>query len=492
MLQIPEPGASARKAQFQQVKRILLGIIAFPLIQTSVPAGQNITLMWNPSPGTDVSGYAIYRGTNSGAYTTRFDAGNRTSLTVSNLTAGVNYYFVATAYIASGLESLPSNEIAQTVEASTNAAPTITGIPNQTIDSGGSAGPLSFRILDLETIPASLTVTSSSSNPQLVPAGNLVFGGYSSNRTITVSALAGLTGSAVITVLVSDGELSASSLFTVNVVNPPPVVALISPADGAAFTLPAAITLSAGVTPNGHSIAAVDFYDSGTLLGELTTAPFTLTRTNWLPGNHTLTARVLYDSGSVMDSTAIHVVVSGLPAPWQSADIGTIIAGSATESRGLYLVQGAGNLSGAADNFSMVYQPLSGNGEIKTRLYSMENTGVDGRIGVIIRESLNKGSRYAFVGASPDGRFRWQFRNATGGKTSSTTSTTGTPPNAWTRLTRTGNTLAGYRSIDGTNWALVSSRNISMATNIYVGFAVASGKSNLLNAASFTNVIVVP
>ena len=31
-----------------------------------------------------------------------------------------------------------------------------------------------------------------------------------------------------------------------------------------------------------------------------------------------------------------------------------------------------------------------------------------------------------------------------------------------------------------------------MATNIYVGFAVASGTSNVLNNSTFTNVTVVP
>ena len=104
----------------------------------------------------------------------------------------------------------------------------------------------------------------------------------------------------------------------------------------------------------------------------------------------------------------------------------------------------------------------------------MENTGANGRIGVVIRETLSKGSKYAFIGTSPDGRFRWQYRNSTGGKTASTLSTTGAPPNIWTRLARSGNTLAGYKSIDGTNWSLVSSRNLSMATNIFVGLAVAS------------------
>ena len=161
-------------------------------------------------------------------------------------------------------------------------------------------------------------------------------------------------------------------------------------------------------------------------------------------------------------------------------------------SNGLYIVKGAGNISGTADNFRFVYQPLSGDGEIKVRLNSVENTGTSGRIGVMIRESLTSGSKYAFMGISPDGTFRWQRRTSTGGTTSSTTSGTGTPPNAWARLVRTNGMFYGYKSANGTNWTLVNSRNITMATNIYVGLAVASGSTTAVNTSTFTNVTVVP
>jgi hypothetical protein len=57
---------------------------------------------------------------------------------------------------------------------------------------------------------------------------------------------------------------------------------------------------------------------------------------------------------------------------------------------------------------------------------------------------------------------------------------------------RTGNALYGYKSSDGINWTQVDSRNITMATNIYIGLAVASGSSNTLNAVTFSNMTVVP
>src|SRR4051794_37898031 len=96
MRRIPDERASSCPTKLKRVSRTLLAITAFTLAQSSARAVQNINLVWNPSPDASVTGYAVYSGTNSGSYGTRFEAGNQTALTVSNLAAGVSYYFVAT------------------------------------------------------------------------------------------------------------------------------------------------------------------------------------------------------------------------------------------------------------------------------------------------------------------------------------------------------------------------------------------------------------
>ena len=70
---------------------------------------------------------------------------------------------------------------------------------------------------------------------------------------------------------------STSSAANVTVTNPPPTIALTSPANGASYTAPATINLAASVTANGHTITKVQFYNGATLLGEDTTAPYTFT-----------------------------------------------------------------------------------------------------------------------------------------------------------------------------------------------------------------------
>ena len=117
-----------------------------------------------------------------------------------------------------------------------NTAPTISDLADQTINEDSSTGPVSFTVGDAQTAAADLSVAGASSNQTLVPDANIVFGGSDSNRTVTVTPVANQSGSAVITVTVSDGLLSTNDTFTltVNAVNDPPVVTL--PAGTASYT----------------------------------------------------------------------------------------------------------------------------------------------------------------------------------------------------------------------------------------------------------------
>jgi hypothetical protein len=73
-----------------------------------------------------VSGYRLYQGGTSRVYTNWVDSGSTTQATISGLTVGKTYYFAATAYNSSGVESDYSSEVAYTVPASTNPVITLT------------------------------------------------------------------------------------------------------------------------------------------------------------------------------------------------------------------------------------------------------------------------------------------------------------------------------------------------------------------------------
>jgi hypothetical protein len=72
---------------------------------------QNVTLAWNLSTDPTVIGYNVYYGGASRNYTNTLNAGNVTNTTVKGLRAGTMYYFAATTYNSSGVQSPFSNEV---------------------------------------------------------------------------------------------------------------------------------------------------------------------------------------------------------------------------------------------------------------------------------------------------------------------------------------------------------------------------------------------
>lgn len=98
-----------------------------------------------------------------------------------------------------------------------NDPPAITFIADQVIENSGSTGPVAFTVGDAESDAAVLVVSAESSNAALVPSLNITFGGSGENRTINIANAPSLSGSAVITVSVSDGEAVTSRIFNVAV-----------------------------------------------------------------------------------------------------------------------------------------------------------------------------------------------------------------------------------------------------------------------------------
>lgn len=98
-----------------------------------------------------------------------------------------------------------------------NDAPVITSPTNQQIFTGNSINPLGFTVGDLDTIPALLEVTATSSNETLIPPSGMIITGSTTDRYVEIHPATGQLGSSTITLTVNDGGLSAQSAFHVTV-----------------------------------------------------------------------------------------------------------------------------------------------------------------------------------------------------------------------------------------------------------------------------------
>lgn len=90
-------------------KLLLVLLFCFICIPKSGFAA-TVTLAWDASTTTSVTGYKIYVSTTTMVYGNGIDVGKVLTYTVPNLLEGTKYYFVATAYNP-GAESDYSNEV---------------------------------------------------------------------------------------------------------------------------------------------------------------------------------------------------------------------------------------------------------------------------------------------------------------------------------------------------------------------------------------------
>jgi hypothetical protein len=134
-----------------------------------------------------------------------------------------------------------------------------------------------------------------------------------------------------------------------------------------------------------------------------------------------------------------------------------------------------------SDSFYFVRQPLAGNGSITVRvtsltgLYSTHGATAGGagsptagmtpgvqpwsKAGIIIKASTRQGAAYAamMVTGSHGVRMQWNFTHDTAGLAGKVSAASP----RWLRLTRSGDTITGYDSADGTHWTRVGTATLA-------------------------------
>jgi regulation of enolase protein 1 (concanavalin A-like superfamily) len=180
---------------------------------------------------------------------------------------------------------------------------------------------------------------------------------------------------------------------------------------------------------------------------------------------------------------------TALPPPWLHADVGAVgVAGSATYSNGTFTVKGSGaDIGGTADAFQFVYQPLTGDGTLTAHVEALGNTNPKAQAGVMIRETLDAGSRFADMLITPQNGASFQGRVQVGSSNFNDGGIAVTEP-YWIRITRAGNTFTGSISADGKTWSVKGRAEIPMAGTVMIGLAVTSCNNSVLDTAVIDSV----
>jgi regulation of enolase protein 1 (concanavalin A-like superfamily) len=180
---------------------------------------------------------------------------------------------------------------------------------------------------------------------------------------------------------------------------------------------------------------------------------------------------------------------AAVPSPWQDLDIGAVgVAGSASYANSTFTVSGSGaDIWNSADAFHFVYQPMTGDGQVIARVATVQDVNAWSKAGVMIRDTLDPGSAFAIMLVSAAKGTALQYRASAGASAASITGTSRTAP-SWLKLVRSGSTIAGYQSADGSTWTEIGSVTITMGSTVEIGLAVTSHDNTRLATATFDHV----
>lgn len=166
------------------------------------------------------------------------------------------------------------------------------------------------------------------------------------------------------------------------------------------------------------------------------------------------------------------------------------------DAAGKITMSGSGtDIWNSADQFRFAGKALTGDGTLVAKVESLGNTDPWAKAGVMIRDSLEPGARFAAVYATIGNGVRYQARLVTSAVATSDTAVITTEQTAlkvpvWIKVERKGTTFNCYYSTDGSKWTSMSwnPQTVGMGANVYIGLAVTSHNAAATTTAEFSNI----
>ena len=401
--------------------------------------GTGVQLSWNSV--TSGSGYFLWRSTTGSTWTQIAAITSNSTLTYSDtgLTGGQLYYYrVATRDSSSG-QSSPATAI---TIVNRPTAPTVT------VDTGWS----NQLQVDWNLIPSATSYTVLRSTDDV----NFTTIGTSAANNTTYTDFTASPNTEYYYEVVANSTVGSSTAGSGSGVTSLTTVSGVAITQGTgqlslqwtAVTNAASYQVQRSTNDSTFSVIGITNTNSyiDTSATPLITYYYRITATDSQTGVSSASP------SAVVYSTAIPT--ASLPYQWASQDIGVTNIGAAGFSAGTYTLVGEGSdIWGTSDQFHYTYLPISatGNTTIIAEVNSETDTGSWVKAGVMIRNSVAANAQYALEAITPGNGSTFQYRTTNGGSANGTSGDTGPATPYWVKLVRTGNTIVGYRSANGTD-----------------------------------------
>ena len=195
----------------------------------------------------------------------------------------------------------------------------------------------------------------------------------------------------------------------------------------------------------------------------------------------------------ILSPTAHGADSASLPPPWNHQDIGAIVVrGDASAAGEVLTLRGSLDVWGTNDGCHFAWQTLKGDGILIARVQSVELSG-HAKGGLMIRESLDAGSRQATMCVTPTDGSQFLVREITNGKTTSqkTGLNKGLMP-YWLKLVRKGDQITGFESANGNDWTQTGTATLHLPDTVLIGLTASSHLKDKLCAVPFDHVKLTP
>jgi regulation of enolase protein 1 (concanavalin A-like superfamily) len=158
---------------------------------------------------------------------------------------------------------------------------------------------------------------------------------------------------------------------------------------------------------------------------------------------------------------------------------------------------------GASDQFHFAYRAVEGDFQVSVQLEAFSKADLYSKAGIMVRETLDWGSKHAFMVAFADNNLRnhnnggieFQYRKETDGECLAIypADDSAVPPvypvdypHVWMKLTRIGDHFDASFSQDGSAWKPYCSHELKLASALLVGLGVTSHNPGETVTAKFS------